>query len=307
MIIITNIRVWTLSRDSLTITWKIRTTTRDLSGFTLTILRSDSAAGEYEEVSSAFSAEETDEFEDTSVNLFSKWREHFYRIKVTRSSDGEELEFGSTDPDEVVKGKYPGGVVIESPPDLQALEAVRRFNLKLREFSGRKVLALTQRTWGTRCEDCWDHLKRRSTKSRCTSCYDTGLSGGYFSPKETRCMKAPEKRTAALGRVFELQPHDVVMIFSATPRLKPRDLIIDPDGRRWRVLTTGRSEKLWSLTHQTVAVRELSRDQVEFDIDIDPDDWDMDPFKASPARQHIAATDIDSYHKRARELGVTET
>ena len=307
MIIITNIRVWTLSRDSLTISWEIRNSTKDLSGFTLTVMRSDSAYGEYEEVSSAFSAEDTDELEDTSVNLYSKWREHYYRIKVIRSSDGEELEFGSTDPDDVVQGENPGGVVIESPPDLQALEAIRRFNLMLKEYSGRRILALTQRTWGTRCEECFDHLKRRRTKSNCTSCYDTGLTGGYFSPKESYCMKAPDKIVVGLGRVLELQPHDAVMIFSAAPRLKPRDLVIDADGRRWRVLYVNRAEKLWSLTHQTVAMRELSKDQVEYEIDIDSDDWAIDPFKASPARQHIAATDIDSYYKRARELGVTDT
>lgn len=307
MIIITNIRVWTLSRDSLTISWEIRNTTKDLADFTLTILRSDSAAGEYEEVSSSFSAEAKDELEDTTVNLHSKWREHFYRIRVTRSSDGETLDFGSADPDSVVQGDYAGGVVMESPPDLGALEAVRRFNLMLKEYSGRKVLALTQRTWGTRCSECWDHLKRRRNKSGCTSCYDTGITSGYFSPKETYCMKAPDKKVAAIGGVLELQPHDTVMVFSASPRLKPRDLVIDADGRRWRVINVGRSEKLWSLTHQTIVVRELSRDQVEYDIDIDSSDWAIDPFKASPARQHIAATDIDSYYKRARELGVTDT
>jgi hypothetical protein len=304
LIIIVNIRVWTLSRDSLTITWEIRNTTKDLGGFALTILRSDSMYGEYEEVSSAFSAELTDEYEDTTVNLHSKWREHYYRILVTRSSDGEELSFGSTKADEVVSGSNPGGVVIESPPDIGALEAIRRFNLMLREYSGRKILALTQRTWGTRCDTCWDHLKRRRTQSKCTSCYDTGITGGYFSPKESYSMRAPDKKVVGLGRVFELQPHDVVMIFSATPRLKPRDLVVDPDGKRWRVLTVGRSEKLWSLTHQTVALREISRDQVEYDINID---WSINPFSANPSRQHIAATDIDSYYKRARELGVTDT
>ena len=307
MIIVTNIRVWTLSRDSLTVTWEIRNTTQDLSGYTLTIMRSDSEAGDYTAVGSPFSAESTDEYEDTTVNLHSKWRRHYYRIKVTRVATGDTLSFGSTDPDEVVEGDDPGGVIIESPPDLLALEAIRRFNLQLQEYSGRKVLALTQRTWGTRCTTCWDTLKRRRTRSKCTTCYDTGITSGYFEPKESWCMKAPDQKRVALSAVFELQPSDVVMVFSAAPRLKPRDLIIDADGRRWRVVTVGRSEKLWSLTHQTVGVRELSRDQVEYDIEITSDDWVIDPFTASPPRQHIAATDIDSYYKRARELGVTET
>jgi hypothetical protein len=304
MLIIENIRVWTLSRDSLTITWSIRNTTLDLSGFTLTVLRSDSQVGEFTEVIGPFNAEGTEEVVDTSVNLYSKWREHCYRVRVTRSSDGETLEFGSTPPDKVVSGTNAGGVVMESPPDLQALEAIRRFDLMLKEYSGRKVLALTQRTWGTRCSECWDALKRRRKTSNCAGCYDTGLMGGYFSPRESWCMKAPDREVVALNRLTELQPHDVTMIFSAMPRLKPRDLIIDPDGRRWRVLMVGRSEKLWSLTHQSVALRELSRDQVEYTLDIS--DWAIDPFSASPPRQHIAATDIDSYYKRAQQLGVTE-
>ncbi len=72
-------------------------------------------------------------------------------------------------------------------------------------------------------------------------------------------------------------------------------------------VTVGRAEKLWSLTHQTVGVRELSKDQVEYDIEITDDDWVINPFSASPPRQYIAATDIDSYYKRAREIGVTDT
>ena len=304
MLVVKNIRVWTLDRDSLTVTWEIEDTPQIVSDYTLTILRSNSQAGPYTEIGSPFVADSTDEYVDSAVNILSKWREFYYRIKVTRTLNDETWTWGSVDSNLVVQGEDPGGVMLESPPDILAIEAIRRFNLQQREFSGRKVLALTQKTWGTRCTVCWDKLKRRRVQSKCTTCYDTGFTGGYFDPKEAWVGRAPPAVVNLLNPVMELQPNDVVMLVSATPRLKPADLLIDADGRRWRVTKIQRSEKLWSLTHQQVVVRELSRDQVDYDV---PVTWDINPFSANPPRQHIAAVDIDSYFKRAQDLGIEDT
>jgi hypothetical protein len=305
MLVVRNIRVSTLKQNALTVSWEIESTTLSLVDYTLTVLRSDSEAGEFSAVGSPFLASSTDEYEDTTVNLYSKIREHRYRIRVTRSADGEYLDYGTADPNLVMQGEDPGSVSLRSPPDIQALEAIRRFDIMLQEYAGRKLLLFTQKTWGTRCTTCWDKLKRRRTRSSCPDCYDTGIDGGYWEHKETWAMKAPADVTTAIGKVMELQPRDVVMVFSASPRIKPRDMIVDAEGIRYRVLQLPVvGEKLRALTHQRVVIRELSRDQVEYTIDID---WDIDPFTATPSRQHIAAVDIDSYYNRARELGVEDT
>jgi hypothetical protein len=195
-------------------------------------------------------------------------------------------------------------VVLEAFPDLEAVEAIRRFDLVAQEFIGRRVVVLAQRTEGQRCSECWDHLKRRRKHSNCATCYGTGISGGYFRPRECYAVKPPAAEMVQLSPLFELQTHDEVMWFSSRPRIKPRDLVIDADGRRWRAMGVRRSEKLWALTRQTVQLRELSKDQVEYSIAISG--WDVDTFTASPARQFIKASDIDSYRAAAAAYGLED-
>lgn len=308
MLTVKNIRVWTLTRDALTISWEISDSTLDAGDYTLTILRSDSQAGPFTAVGSAFSADSTDEYTDNTVNLYSKIREHYYRVRVTRSSDGETLDWGDVDPATVFDGGDPGAVSPGSSPDIQASEAIRRMDIMLQEFAGRKALIFTQRTWGTRCTTCWDKLKRRRTRSGCTDCYDTGLTGGYFNAKQAWLMKTPDDVVRQINAVMTLEPSDIIFTLSATPRVKPADLVVDADKSRYRVTRIPKKgEKLWALTHQVIVCRELSKDQVEYDLEVTSEDWDIDPFKADPHRQHVAAVDIDSYLKHAQALGVEDS
>ena len=303
MLTVRNIRVSTLSRDSVTVSWTIEETPEDLSGYTLTLLRSGSEVGPYSVVSPAMSAEDISEYHDREVNLVSKWRELYYRVRVTKVSDGETQEWGSVDPERVLQGSNPLGVPLESAPDLEALEARRRFALTAREFGGRAVLALNRRTWGQRCPVCWDTLKRRRTKSGCLSCFDTGFTGGYFLPQETWCMKMPGQEAVQPTPYFELQVNDVVMQFGAHPRLSPRDLIVDAAKSRWRVLNVRRHEKGWALTRQTVHLREVPRSDIEYRLPLTG--WSRDTFTSAPSRQHIRATDIDSFFTAVGAKGLT--
>lgn len=304
MLYVRNIRVYTLDRDALTVTWELGETQEDLNLYTVSVWRSESAAGPYNRVSMEMIAADVYDLEDRGVNLYSKWREFFYRVRLTKVADQTFVDFGSQDYNKVLNGADPGGVVSEAPPDLEAMEAIRRFDLVLREYAGRRVLVLCERTWGQRCPNCWDYLKRRRTKSGCQTCFDVGVAGGYFQPTQAAAMKPAAQQLAQLTPLFELQPNDQVMWFSSKPRLKPRDVVIDIDGRRWRVIAISRSEKGWALTRQVAQVRMISRDQVEYQIPISTKDWDVNSLTAGPMRQQIRATDIDSYYKKVQELGL---
>jgi len=301
MIQIANINVSTLSRESLTITWTVKSTAEDLDNYTLSIHRSQSQSGPYQRLTNDFLANSAYQYVDTGVNLFSKNREYYYRIRVLNTQTNESLFYGSAPPEDVLAGKSPKGAFLEAPLDLQALEAIRRNDLVLKEFTGRRVLFLKRKDTGTRCSVCWDAIKRRRTKSDCTSCYDTGIVGGYFSAQETFCSKASEQVVTRLTPIMELQPADVLLTFSSFPRIFPRDLII-ADDKRYRILGVQRAEKLWSVTHQVAQVRELSRDQVEYRLDVSG--WNRNTFTASPSRQFINATSIESYNTKIQKLGL---
>lgn len=303
MIAAKNIRVFTLDRDSLTVSWDIENTTESLSNYSIYVLRSQSEAGPFEIVSPAIAASSADSFRDTGVNLYSKFRSYFYRVRVKLSAGEKDefTDFGSSPIQDAIAGKSVGSVSLGALPDLEALEAIRRFDLAAKEYIGRKIIVLTRRTTGTRCSDCWDSLKRRKTRSDCKTCFSTGVVGGYYSPKQTYAVKPPIQIASQLSSLFELEVTDCVMWISSTPRVKPRDLVIDADGKRWRVVAIRRSEKLWSLTRQTVQLREISKDQVDYDVPISS--WDVSQLTSSPLRQFIRANDIDSFRRAEQDIG----
>lgn len=299
MIVVKNIRVYTLLRDSLTISWEYRNTPESLSDYTVQVLRGESDTGPWLTVSNKLDASTLTEFEDTTANLHNKYRDYHYRIRVEKNSDLTHQDYGSVDPDVVAKdGINPGAVVLDGVPDLEALEAIRRFDHTLREYIGRKVLVMSSRTSGSRCSNCWDSLKRRRTKSDCLTCYGVGVTGGYYNPKLTWACKPPESLKNQVTAFFEMQPNDLVMWISSRPRIKPKDIIIS-DERRFRVVAVQRSEKLWALTRQTVQLREVTRDQIEYKITVSG--WSEDSQSVSPARQFINATDINSYYEHKKE------
>lgn len=299
-----NIRVFTLERESLTVTWSLLSDGEDLNTFQVSVWRSEAAQGPYRQVSRAMNANDVDTFQDRGVNLHHQWRTFFYRIGLTKA--GHTDFFGSTDQVKVLEGADPGGVIMEPPPDLEAAESIRRFEMVLREFAGRSVLVLSTRTWGMRCGECWDALKRRVTKSDCIDCFGTGLAGGFFKPIPVKCMKPPGKVYSQLSKLFEMQTNDAVMWFSPRARLKPADLIIDNMGRKWEVVAIDLSEKGWARTRQTAQVRELSSTDAKQRVPIKPADWDVDTLTAGAMRQHIRATDIDSYRDAVQRLGLEE-
>lgn len=300
MLVLKNIQVYTIVRDSLTISWTYRNTLESLSDYTVQVIRSESDAGPFIVVSVKLDASENDSFEDSSVNLHSKFRDYHYRIRVENVETGEYQDYGSADPDLVLKdGISVGSAVLDAIPDLEGLEAIRRFDLTLKEYIGRKVLVLNCRTTGTRCTNCWDPLKRRRTVSDCETCYGTGINGGYYRPKLAYGCKPPESLRSQITAIFEMQPVDIVMWLSSRPRVKPNDLIIASD-RRFKVVGVQRAEKLWALTRQTIQLREVTKDQIEYKITISG--WNETNYSTAPERQFINATDIGSYNKYKREI-----
>lgn len=304
--VVRNIRLHTLHPQHITVEWEIEPTQLDLVQYAVEVWRSESEAGPYTRVSMTMVAADFFDFMDVGVNLLSKWRNFYYRVRViNRNNTSEFQDYGSEETRKVLQGAEPGGVTLEAPPDIFALEAIRRFDLVLREHGGRRVLVSVQRTWGQRCQDCWDYLKRRQKKSGCLTCFDTTLAGGFFSPMETWCMKPPHKVMSQLTPLFEMQADDRIMWFSRYPRLKPRDVVTSVEGDRFRVIAIDRSEKAWALTRQTVQVRRLSRDQVEYKLPISEADWNRNMMTASAMREHVRATDIDSYYKAVRDKGIS--
>ena len=249
MLTVKNSRVRSLDRDYFEVSWELADTQEDVFDYTFQVLRSESPSGPFEAVSPLFSDRYL--FVDNAVPVGDRWRLLHYVIRVT-AKGGEEKDFGpfTHDPE----------------PDLLALELRRHIQLLLHEHTGRRCWVLPARTFGQRCPDCWDMRLQKRTKSRCVVCFDTGFVRGYLSPIEVWAQFEPSPKSEQTTNVGPMQQSNTTCRVGYYPPLKPRDLIIEPENRRWRVTQVVTTEQLRAPVHQEVQVHEVPPRDIEFEI-----------------------------------------
>jgi len=133
-------------------------------------------------------------------------------------------------------------VLVESTPQTLAsipsqvgIEIARRLRNYLDSRGGRRCIIYRTRRSGARCS-CLDRELQAKTKSVCPICYGTGWQGGYYTgivtPTIFRESSNVELETGTGGTV---SPQNASIILPNYPLLHPGDLIVDEQGRRWKV------------------------------------------------------------------------
>lgn len=218
-----------LDLSDLAVAWTILPTTEPLSGYTYDVLRyptsdlvSDAPLDEATIVTTGIVGS-TFEYLDTSVNLLDQFVPYYYRIRVNETSSGQSTI------------SQAAGVVDEQPDNIaQYIASVTQTLLGIIGNPG--FLVCRRLRTGQRCPDCWDPVKQLVTKSNCMTCYGTGWTGGYAHPIPIQASitgaQVTERFTPDIKDLVE-QP--VVFWTLNYPRLLPRDLVIDSQGRRYVV------------------------------------------------------------------------
>ena len=146
---------------------------------------------------------------------------------------------------------------------------LREQYVTLKKLNGVAVKVLKRKHFGVRCSDCSDELTRAIVQYTCTTCYGTGWEGGFFSPIDTYINFRPEtvnKSTSQVG-VTEVVKTSATMLYY--PKVEKDDVIVELDtNKRWRVETSSQTELRRMILHQRVVISELSRDSVEYLVDI---------------------------------------
>lgn len=219
-------RVRSLDRDNLEISWEVKDTVEDTLDYTFQLLRSESPSGPFDPICEPFSDRFL--FVDNRVPAGNRWRMLHYLVRVTHIPTGDSRDFGP--------------VAHEPEPDLIALELRRHIQLLLHEFAGRRCWVLPVRTFGPRCE-CWDPRLFKRTRSRCLLCFDTGFQRGYLSPIEVWVQMDPSPKTRQVMSQGTVQQVNTTGRVGYYPPLKPDDLIIEPENRRWRITSVSQTEQ----------------------------------------------------------------
>ena len=280
MLTVTGLKVRSLDVDFLEISWKIEDTHLDVLDFTFQVLRSESANGPWEEMTPPFSDQYL--FFDRISHPFHNARLLHYLLRVTNRITGEAIDVGPASQ--------------QAEPDLIGREIRRHMNLLFREFTGRRCWILPVRTFGQRCT-CWNSTLQKRTRSGCRLCYDTGFVRGYHYPIETFIQIDPGANQAEQNQATgPTQQMNTTARLSEIGIVKPRDLLIEPENRRWRVTTINQTEQVRSPVHLELTIHQIPSSDIEYAIELKLDRALRD-LVLSPSRNFTNPQNLDNFEQ----------
>ena len=283
-----NLLVRGFSLDFLEVTWEIENTTLDPQNYTFMVQRSESPMGPWDAVTEAFS--DRYRFVDNRVNLLHRWRQIYYRIHSVEKAD---------DTNEVFSDPF----TFHASPDLIAEEIQRLERLLWEEYAGRRCHIWPVRTFGQRCPHCYDgpdkgkgHTSQRR-RSHCLTCYGTTFVRGYFDPIEIFMQIDPSTKTVQPLPINERQQSDTSARLPNFPLVKPRDIIVEAENRRWRVVKVNQTERLRSVVHQELTMHEIAKGDVEFQLPMRIED--LRNLEPSPGRNFTNPQNLEGFESEA--------
>ena len=279
MIEVTAIKVRTFDLDHLDVSWEIRATDEDVSFYDFFVLRSqDGAAGPFNVIAGPFF--NTYSMRDPNVHLIHNWRTYYYKIKIVHRQSQAEAEYGPS--------------WMAAPPDLIALEVQRRQQLVYTEFNGRRVLLFPRLTGGQRCAHCWDRGVKgntigRSKQQNCETCFDTTFVGGYASPMLLYAQIDPSTVGVQKADEGEHQFETTTARLAAFPPVRPKDMLVEAENKRWRVESVTTTEKLRAVVRQEMKLWRYASGDVHYKVPINLDENVL----ASPEREFTRPHDVE--------------
>lgn len=277
MLEVKDFRARSMDLDFHEVTWAISNTSEDVLDYTFQLLRSESPEGPFDTLTVPF--DDRYIFIDSALQTADRWRKYYYKLRITRKVDGSQKDFGP--------------VSREADPDLVTQELRRHMVLLFREFAGRRCWVLPVRTFGQRCE-CWSESLQKRTRSGCQLCFDTSWVRGYMSPIETWLQIDPSAKSNQNTNVSKLQQVNTTSRFGYYPLVKPGDLIVEGENRRWKVVTVTATEKGRAPIHQEAQLHEVPLRDIEFKVPIDFDTALKDLW-LSPARNYNNPQNLESF------------
>lgn len=251
MIQITKLYARSFDLDHTDVFWEVGNFTGNPRQFEFTVLRSESSTGPFDQLGPPFV--DGYWFRDVTPPKMHKWRTLFYLLRVRDLVTNEIEDFGPTSQ--------------EGEPDLIALEIFRQEDVLFREFIGRQTFLFPVRTFGAYCV-CYDRVSSRRTKANCLNCFDTGFLGGFLSPISCFIQFDPSGQQAVPTPYREKQDNRTTARLISFPSVKPKDILVEVENVRWRVESVTATQRLRSVVHQELTLKQIDLGDVEYKIPV---------------------------------------
>jgi hypothetical protein len=303
MLVVRHIQVRSLSTDYVHVTWQIEPTTEPIANYSFYVLRSGGQAGPYDVISAAL--DDVYLWRDNTAREGRFWSPYFYRVRAVHKVSGDFVDYGERSPEEVARGKDPGGVSKEPEPPLEAEEMIYRYRLMLDVYPGRDVILFQSRTFGQRCPQCFDFVKGARRQSKCPNCYDTGFAGGYYTPIKVKAhsLSLPQSQFVEID-IGKGEPVTRIYGMSNFPEVKSHDVIVTSVGHRFKVSRVDPSYYQESLVSQTIYCGRVIKSDIEYDLRVQG----LNPLTWHPAddRHYMGAMNLEALDEQRNRLVPTE-
>lgn len=245
-------KVVSLNVDIHDVSWETAETTEDILDYTFQLLRSEGPEGPYD----ALTPEMEDQFRfiDNAIRRGHQFATLFYKLVVKHKPSGDT--------------KVIGPVARLPEADLVAVELRKHMNLLMREFIGRRCWVLPVRTFGQRCH-CWSPTLSKRRVSMCFSCFDTGFVRGYLRPIESWISIDPTTQAEQNSSTGPTQQQNTTARMGHYPPLKPRDVIIEGENNRWRVVQVTATEQTRATLRQELQLHLIPKGDIEYKLEFD--------------------------------------
>lgn len=256
MIKFRNERVVSFSLDYYDFFWEIEPTAEDIQQYEFYVERSEAEAGPWDTIAGPL----IDQYyiRDNSVHtITTNARTMYYRVRCKHVPTDRTI--------------YSKTVDREGPPTLLAAEMIRRERVLFEEFVGVKCWLFPRRSFGQRCPNCYDDVLGKTVDSRCPTCWGTGFSGGYHYPTAFwgQVDASPETEQVTVDDHRRVQMSQLRC--GPSPGIKPLDLIIDHQNRRYRVVESGGTTRFGCLVRAELKLVLIQKGSIEDKIPLKVD------------------------------------
>jgi hypothetical protein len=163
----------------------------------------------------------------------------------------------------------------------------------MREFIGRRCWIFPVRTFGQRCS-CFNQTLQKKTRSGCITCFDTGFVYGYLTPMEAWLSIDPNPDVEQNMSVGPTQQQTTTARMGYFPAVKPRDLIVEPENLRWRVISVNSTQQVRTPVHQEIQIHRIPTSDIEYSLQFDIGSALSDLW-LSPSRNYGNAQNLEAF------------
>lgn len=254
MLELKSLKITPITKKAFSISWEFEPTIEKFSDFNFILEKSEAPHDGFEALAKIDPSNKS--YIDDDIQIFKLWKNYYVRMKIVENASS--------------KIYYSRSFTVEHQPNLEALELIRRTKISLeneRLGNGVPCLIYIRKEGGQRCVECFDPIKRRSTKTNCINCYGTTYDGGFYTPITAYLNFTVDTKAMGIADHGNITQASNNALACNYPIFKSGDAIIDPRlNRVWTVISVKNIERRRHIVKQILNLNEEERTSILFEL-----------------------------------------